>query len=143
MKIIKSAVCLIIESTSGRYFAVSRRNDTTQWGFPGGKVDPGESHDEAIIRETWEEIGFNVKKDKIVPIYSGLCRGKDGNDFWVTTYLYSELMDEEELVTKIALEEGLTGAFASGDDLISAQFSPFNFYNDEALTAVDKYRGFY
>ena len=141
----KHAVCLIITSTNGRYFAVSRRNDTTQWGFPGGKVDPGESHDEAIIRETKEEIGFFVHKTEIIPIYSGLCRGKDGHDFWVTTYLYTELVEEEYLLANTKLEDGLASAFATGDDLVTASFSPFNFYNDEALTAVDKYRnpGYY
>lgn len=141
----KQAVCLIITSTRGRYFAVSRRYDITQWGFPGGKVDPGESHDEAIIRETKEEIGFFVDKTQIVPIYSGLCEGKDGHDFWVTTYLYIPTVLEDFLLGNVTLEEGLTGAFATGDDLVSAAFSPFNFYNDEALTAVDKYRnpGYY
>ena len=136
----KHAVCLIITSTNGRYFAVSRRNDTTQWGFPGGKVDPGESHDEAIIRETKEEIGFFVHKTDIIPIYSGLCRGKDGHDFWVTTYLYIPTVLEDFLLGNVTLEKGLTGAFATGDNLVSAAFSPFSFYNKYALTGAVQYR---
>jgi mutator protein MutT len=30
------------------------------WEFPGGKCDPGESPDQATVRECYEEIGFSV-----------------------------------------------------------------------------------
>lgn len=135
----KHAVCVIIESAAG-YFAVSRRNDTTQWGFPGGKVDAGESHCEAVIRETLEEIGFSMKAEDIVPVYCGMCEGKvDGVDYWVTTYLYIPTVLEQEFLNTVKLEEGLIGKFLSGDDMVSAAISPFNFYNDFALTGMDSY----
>lgn len=135
----KQAVCVIICSPS-RYFAVSRRNDPTQWGFPGGKVDPGESHCEAAVRETMEEIGFEMKPDELIPVYSGKCEGKiDGVNYWVATYLYTHTVNEEDFLSKVKLEEGLTGAFATGDELVSASFSPFNFYNDLALESLDAF----
>ena len=31
------------------------------WEFVGGKVEPGESWEEALIRECWEELGVNVR----------------------------------------------------------------------------------
>lgn len=46
------------------FLAVERPNDPMRgfWEFPGGKVEPGESAEAAIIRELAEEIGIRVRK---------------------------------------------------------------------------------
>ena len=44
---------------------VAHRNPTGQmggrWEFPGGKVEPGETDKEAVVREINEEFGINVE----------------------------------------------------------------------------------
>jgi mutator protein MutT len=38
------------------------------WGVPAGKLEKGETSQEALIREVFEEIGFNIQDQKIEEI---------------------------------------------------------------------------
>lgn len=52
------AACVLIVSDDGKILAVSRKNDPTDFGMPGGKTDPGESNLQAAARELQEETGL-------------------------------------------------------------------------------------
>ena len=47
-----------------RFFVCQRPANKARallWEFPGGKVDPGESHEEALVRECREELAVDLK----------------------------------------------------------------------------------
>ena len=41
--------------------AMVRRRDGSGWGLPGGKVEPGETPRDAVVREVAEETGLRVE----------------------------------------------------------------------------------
>jgi len=57
-KLEKASMALILRE--GKVLAVSRKNDPTQMGLPGGKVDAGETWIDTVLREVKEETGLDV-----------------------------------------------------------------------------------
>jgi 8-oxo-dGTP diphosphatase len=56
-------VCGVLADVHGRYLACQRpqgKHLAGLWEFPGGKVDPGESPETALVRELREELGIEV-----------------------------------------------------------------------------------
>jgi 8-oxo-dGTP diphosphatase len=58
----RDVTAAIIER-NGRYLICQRRKDGVfplRWEFPGGKVEPGETKTQAIVRELREELGIDA-----------------------------------------------------------------------------------
>ena len=56
----KVAACVLIMADDGKILAVSRKDNPSDLGLPGGKVDPGEQPIEAAARELTEETGLHI-----------------------------------------------------------------------------------
>jgi 8-oxo-dGTP pyrophosphatase MutT (NUDIX family) len=59
----------IIFNNEGK-FLLTRRADNGQWCLPSGGLEPGESVEEACIREIFEETGLNVGIKRLIGVYS-------------------------------------------------------------------------
>ena len=61
-------VAAIIHDAQGRIFATQRGYGEWKdyWEFPGGKMEPGESPEQALSREIREELDTEIRVDKFL-----------------------------------------------------------------------------
>ncbi len=106
-RILLVAACALVDS-DGRILLAQRPEGKSLaglWEFPGGKVEPGETPEETLIRELDEELGIQTKVACLAPLtfashayedfhllmplyvcrrYEGVAQGREGQALkWV------------------------------------------------------------
>jgi len=74
----KAGVTILLYPKEGELFmAFIRRSGMVlhhkdQIGFPGGEVESGESYEQAALRETWEELGVEPERLRVIGVLTPL-----------------------------------------------------------------------
>jgi 8-oxo-dGTP diphosphatase len=63
------SVRMLIHDENGRCLllkrSVNNKSNVGKWEFPGGKIDPGEKIEDAMLREVAEETGLKVRLERV------------------------------------------------------------------------------
>lgn len=118
---LKEAVCALIFTANNKIIGVSRKDDPEAFGLCGGKVDEGETPEEALIRETKEETGLDITK------FEKVFERTDG-DFKCFTYLC-------EVAGEITTNEAGVVKEVDWAELLAG---PFGEYNRQLLSHLRK-----
>lgn len=83
------------------------------WGLPGGVVELGETVEEAVIREVFEETGIKVKPVELITIFDSIHKDAEGK------FLFHYILLEY-------LCEYVSGMVTPNSDAPDARWVPIN-----------------
>lgn len=84
-----------------------------KWEFPGGKIEPGETGEEAIVREIKEELRSTVKVIKFFGEINDVC----GDRCFNVKFYICELV-----AGNLELTEHLASKWVEPKDIVDAEF---------------------
>ena len=110
-------VAAIIHDEEGRIFATQRGSGDWKdwWEFPGGKIEPGETREEALKREIWEELETRIVIEHFVQTVE-----RDYPKFHLTMHCYWCYVESGNLT----LKEHEAARWLAKDELESVKWLP-------------------
>ena len=127
MKTIEVAAAIIVKDN--RIFATQRGYGEFKdgWEFPGGKIEPGESAQEALVREIREELDVDIRVEKLLETVE-----YDYPEFHLTMHCFiCELLSED-----IVLKEHEDARWLKKDELDSVPWLPAD------ITIIEKIKAY-
>ena len=105
--------------TCGGKLLLERRRDSDTWGLIGGGVKKYEEPVEAMVRETWEELGLRIPKDRFhkLAVYGepGRIAAYQDGSIWRMVIVVFALELPEDVTLQISRESKELGWFTKED----------------------------
>ena len=90
------------------------KNDRNEWELPGGRIELGETPEECVQREIFEEVGIAVKIGPIIDSY--LFEVVSGKHVFVVTYMCDH--SNEKIPDTVISDEHLEIGFFSLEEIV-------------------------
>jgi 8-oxo-dGTP diphosphatase len=126
---IPHTVTAIILNGENQVLAVSRKDDHTDFGLPGGKVESGESFINAINREVKEETGLDIDISTMTELLS-MPKNMIGKSYWGHSFLIKDWSGN------IGSDEPHVIKWTTFEELEKGCFGPWNTIAKDSLNAV-------
>lgn len=127
----------IIRDEQGRIL-LQRRSDYGDWGLPGGGMNAGESVEETMIREVYEETGLVVIQYELYSVYTGSrmrYKYPDGNEVVFVMFIFNAQAD---LTGRIA-EDNKTLIYSDKEkESLQLEFKSIEEINIEEISTVQR-----
>ena len=126
IKVVAAIICNDMERKS-KIFATARGYGDLKggWEFPGGKVEPGETPQQALKREIMEELSTEIKIGELI----------DTIEYdYPTFHLSMDCFWAEVIVGQLELKEAEAAKWLTKDQLESVAWLPAD------ITLIDKIR---
>ena len=126
IKVVAAIICNDMERKS-KIFATARRYGDLKggWEFPGGKVEPGETPQQALKREIMEELSTEIKVGELI----------DTIEYdYPTFHLSMDCFWAEVVTGQLELKEAEAAKWLTKDQLESVAWLPAD------ITLIDKIR---
>lgn len=115
----KIAVCALIQC-GDLYLGVSRKDNSLDFGLPGGKVDPNENLEQALVREVLEETGYTVSVDSNQPYYVN----NDTAGYTVFTFICT--LSNQSRKSVLEQETGIVSLVTKKQLTVDSSFALYN-----------------
>ena len=126
MKVVAAIICNDMERKN-KIFSTARGYGDLKggWEFPGGKVEPGETPQQALKREIMEELSTEIKVGKLI----------DTIEYdYPTFHLSMDCFWAEVITGQLELKEAEAAKWLTKDQLESVTWLPAD------ITLIDKIR---
>ena len=128
MKQIEVVAAIIVDSEN-RIFATQRGSGDWKdwWEFPGGKIEPGETPEQALKREIWEELETRISVGQLLQTVEW-----DYPKFHLTMHCFFCRIESGSLT----LKEHEAARWLAPDELSSMQWLPADWEVIEKLKGL-------